>query len=208
MEVLVFSKTTISRMTNTQAEARPLRMGIRKNQQPQKTINFPAILKSITLPALVVLVATASVSVVKHISTLRAQRDMLKSQLQDQVRLQADNTMKVAFFESALRKTVITSYVPQLGGINGGGKVYANGEPVIPIAASRKALKSGSVRMGDFVLLVGQIKDTKGEGTTEHSFDVQAPSAEIASMIGKRPYTFVNLSSKGSPYSKMLPGKK
>lgn len=198
----------ISRMTNTQTGARPLRKGIRKNQQPQAKMNYRPLLKSLAIVFLLALISVSAHKMVQYVSGLRAQTAMLKSQLQDQVKLQADNTAKVAFFESTLRKTIITPYVPQLGGINGGGKFYANGETVIPIAASRAALKTGSVRMGDFVLLVGQIKDKKGESITDHSFDIQVPNMDVARVIAKRPYTFVNLSGKGSPYASLLPTKK
>ena len=102
---------------------------------------------------------------------------------------------KLSFINFALKKTTITPYVPYLGGINGGGKFYANGEPVLPLAASRRALKNGSVAMGDYILLIGQIKDTKGSTIKDHSFDIHVPDMGVANLIGKRPALYLNLSN-------------
>lgn len=203
----MFHKITQSEMCNTQTGARPLRKAIRKNQQPQKKFNIRVTLKSFFLLLLVVATSFGAYKTVSYIGSLKTQVSVLTHQQQEHIKLQAENTAKVAFFESALRKTVITPYIPQLGGINGGGKCYANGEPVISIAASRKALKTGSVAMGDYVLLVGQIKDTKGEVIKDHSFDIQVPSMDVAKIIAKRPFNYVNLSKGDSPYKGLLPRK-
>jgi hypothetical protein len=150
-----------------------------------------------------VAVFAGSSEVIHWIERLYGRIYWLEAMVQEKDHQVANVQNKLEFFESAIQKTTITSYVPYLGGINGNGKVYANGEPVLPIAASRKALSNGSVKLGDYVLLIGQIKDTKGTAIKGHSFDVHAPDLATAKKIGKRSYSFVNLSAKDSPYKKM-----
>ena len=181
---------------------RPLRLAIRKSQlQPVKK-PFNLKLWSILIVTVVMLVSiiTGSTIIQNRILYLEQDRAQLKGEV---IRLQLkgdENARIVEWFNRAIQKTDITAYVPYLGGINGGGKVYANGEPVLPLAASRQALKNGSVVMGDYVLLIGQIKDKKGEEILGHSFDVQTPDMDTARIIAKRPFSYVNLSSKGSPF--------
>lgn len=167
----------------------------------KKSFSFATIMKwvigsisTLTLAGGVILVMM-TMTYIHHLqSELIAERSNYQGQITYLQAIGADNAKFANWFNHAFSKTRVTSYVPYLGGINGGGKVYANGEPVLPLAASRAALKSGSVRMGDFVLLVGQIKDTKGPSILGHSFDIHVPDMAAARMFGSSNFKWANLS--------------
>ena len=181
-----------------QTERQP-RMAIRRNQPIKKTFSLKKwLIGSFSTVGVLSLVA-AGLLLFLYVRHLEAESLKLQGQVSYLQAIGKDNAQLVAWFNKAVLKTQVTAYVPYLGGINGGGKAYANGEPVIPLAASRQALKSGTVAMGDYVLLVGQIKDTKGTSIEGHSIDIQVPDLATAMLIGKRPFKFANLSRRPVP---------
>ena len=160
------------------------RIAIRKNDLKKSPINLKAWFIGIFSTLGVSGLATIFLWVSLYIVTLRREHVKLQEEIVELKETGETNNQIVKWLNKAVGKTTITSYVPYLGGINGGGKNYANGEPVLPIAASRAALKNGSLVMGDYVLLVGQIKDLKSATVEGHSFDVQSPDLKTATLIG------------------------
>jgi len=195
--VLFRSRTTIE--ANHAQTARQPRLGIRRNQLIKKAFSLRkwVIRSCSTLGVLSVLGGILMVGL--YIHHLKAESQRLRGHISYLQQVGDDNAKIANWFNKAFSKTRITAYVPYLGGINGGGKNYANGEPVLPLAASRQALKNGSVAMGDYVILIGQIKDKKGPSIENHSFDIHVPDAETAALIGNRPYFYSKVAPGGFP---------
>jgi len=189
---------TTNEAYNAQTARQP-RLAIRRNQLIKKPFSIKKfVVGSVSTLGLLSIIG-GCLLLAGYIQHLRTERTALKGEISYLQTIGADNAKVATWFNSAFALTHVTAYVPYLRGINGGGKQYANGEPVLPLAASRQALRNGTVAMGDYVLLVGQIKDMKGPSVGGHSFDIHVPDAATAAMIGNRPFKYLNLSRAPVP---------
>ena len=190
----MLSCTTTIEAIHAQTEPdRQPRLAVRRNQLEKKPFNFRKWIIGSFSTAGILSIICGSLLLYAYIRHLQAEGARLQGQISYLKQVGNDNAKIAEWFNKAFSKTRITAYAPYLGGINGPGKNYANGEPVLPLAASRSALENGSVAMGDYVILVGQIKDKKGPSMLGHSFDIHVPDAETAALIGNRPYFYTKL---------------